>query len=96
MSLKHVIGVNKIGEMMKVLLKKLGVNTTGHGARRISITTIVNDPCVIPNESLAFARHNSVSAQRSYVMRNNESEYARFVSLGSINGNEREGKNDNE
>ena len=81
---------------MKVLLKKLGVNTTGHGARRISITTIVNDPSVNLNESLAFARHNSISAQRNYVMRDNQSEYARFLSLGSVNGKEREGKSDNE
>ena len=67
MSPKHVIGVNTVGAMMKEALKRLGINTTGHGARRLAITTAVNDANVNMNESLAFARHNSLGAQINYV-----------------------------
>ena len=61
----------------------------------LAILTAVNDATVNSSESLAFAHHNSLGAQRSYVMRDNKSEYAQFVALGSIKGKELEGDNDN-
>ena len=43
---------------------------------------------------LAAARHNSVAAQKNYVTRDNKSEMARFVALGSISRKEPELEND--
>ena len=57
------IGINKISIMMKNGCKRVGLEITGHGLRRISITTLVNDSAVNIEESLAFARHASVAAQ---------------------------------
>ena len=64
MSYLQPIGVNKLAKMMKTGCKTVGLEVTGHGLRRISITTLVNDPAVNIEESLAFARHSSVAAQR--------------------------------
>ena len=63
------IGINKIAIMMKNGCKRVGLEITGHGVRWISITTLVNDSAVNMEESLAFARHTSVDAQRPYMMR---------------------------
>ena len=94
MSPKAVIGVNTVGVMMKKSMKKLGINTAGHGGRHLCISTMVNDATVNVQESLAAARHTSVAAQKNYVTRDNKSEMARFVALGSISRKEPELEND--
>ena len=60
------------------------MNTTGHGFRRLSITSVANHPGVNTEESLAHARHSSVAAQRPYLASNAVSEAARFGALGLI------------
>ena len=67
---------------MKTGCKTVGLEGTGHGLRRISITTLVNDPAVNIEESLAFAQHNSAAAQRPYMMR--DSEMNRFRAQGLV------------
>ena len=57
---------------------------TGHGLRQISITTLVNDSAVNIEESLAFARHTSVAAQRPYMIRDAQSEMNRFKAQGLV------------
>jgi len=84
MSHNQQIGVNKISKMMKDGCKKVGLTITGHGLRRISITTLVNDPAVNIEESIAFARHTSVAAQRPYMMRDAKSEMNRFKAQGLV------------
>lgn len=84
MSPKDVIGVHKIRVMTKEALKRLGISTTGHGARRLAITIVVNDATVNMSESLAFVRHNFLGAQRSYITHDNNSGYARFLALRSF------------
>ena len=69
---------------MKTGCKTVGLEVTGHGLRRISITTLVNDPAVNIEESLAFARHTSVAAQRPYMMRDAQSEMNRFRAQGLV------------
>ena len=79
--------------MIKHALKVVGVNTTGHGGRRLAITTFVNAPDVNPNESLGFARHASLAAQRPYVSRDGKSEMAKFTALGVV-GQKKNGDDD--
>jgi hypothetical protein len=62
MSHNQQIGVNKIAKMMKDGCKRVGLEITGNGLRCISITTLVNDPVVNIEDSLAFAWHTSVAA----------------------------------
>ena len=54
----------------------------GHVLRRIFITTLANDPHVSVEESMLASRHNSVSAQRPYMLADGVSEAARFRALG--------------
>ena len=83
---------------MKTGCKTVGLEVTGHGLRRISITTLVNDSAVNIEESLAFARHTSVAAQRPYMMRDAQSEMNRFRAQGLVSngaqGLESNAKND--
>ena len=84
MSHKQPHGENAIGKMIKEAGKRMGLNTTGHGFPRLSITSVANHPGVNTEESLAHARHSSVTAQRPYLARNAVSEAARFDALGLI------------
>jgi hypothetical protein len=94
MSFKQPIGVNTINAMMKDACKMVGVEVTGHGLRRISITTVVNDPSVNTEEALAFARHGSVAAQRTYMMHDNKSEMNRFRAQGLVPKKKDDGDDD--
>ena len=69
---------------MKNGCKRVGLEITGHGLCRISITTLVNDSAVNMEESLAFARHTSVAAQRPYMMRDTQSEISRFRLVSNV------------
>ena len=69
---------------MKAGCNTVGLEVTGHGLRRISITTLVNDPAVNIEESLAFARHTSVAAQCPYMMRDAQSEMNQFRAQGLV------------
>ena len=53
-----------------------------HGFRRLFVTTLANDPGVSVEESLVSARHSSVAAQRTYMMRDGVSETFKFNALG--------------
>ena len=55
---------------------------TGHGFRRLFVTTLANDSGVSVEESLGSARHSSVAAQRTYMQRDGVSKYAKSTALG--------------
>ena len=77
------IGVNGISKMMKAALLKLGhPESTGHGFRRLFITTLANDPGVSVVEAMKSSRHSSVAAQLPYISRDATSETAKFAALG--------------
>ena len=76
-------GVNTIRKMMKHTCVMLGQsNCTGHGFRRLFITTLANDPRVSIEETMASSRHSSVAAQTAYIERNGDSEVGKFAALG--------------
>ena len=81
MSPNQALGYNTIREMVKEAGYKTGLGVTGQGFRRLFIQTMVNDSGVSVEESLASARHGSVSAQRPYMTRNSKSESAKFDAL---------------
>ena len=77
------LGINTVRKMMKDACVKLGhPECTGHGFRRLFITTLANNPGVSVVECMAAARHSSVAAQRPYICQNGVSEVARFNALG--------------
>lgn len=82
MSPNQPIGVNKVAKMIKEAGEKTGLYTTGHGFRRLFITTLVNAPGVSTEEVLGSARHRSVAASRRYQNRNHTSESNKFAALG--------------
>ena len=82
MSIKQPLGVNMVAKMIKEASVKAGLNCTGHGNRRLYISSLVNNPGVSEQESLASSRHSSVSAQKTYQMRNHQSEAQKFAALG--------------
>ena len=81
-SANQPIGVNTIRKMMKDAAVKLGFSATGHAFRRLFVTTIVNTPGVSTEEALASSRHNSVAAQRAYMVRGKASEAAKLAGMG--------------
>ena len=81
-SAEQPIGQNKIRALFKDACKKLGFEASGHAFRRVFLTTIVNAEGVNTEEALASSRHNSIAAQRTYIMRGNESETAKFKAFG--------------
>lgn len=82
MSPHQPYGVNKIAKLLKEIGEETGIDCRGHGLRRLFLTTLVNDPAVSVEESLAAGRHGSVAAQRTYMQRNHTSEANRFAALG--------------
>ena len=84
MSYSQPIGVNKIAKMMKAGCYTVGLKVTGHGLRWISTTTLVNDSAVNIEESLVFAQHTSVAAQRPYIMCDAQSEMKQFRAQGLV------------
>ena len=60
----------------------LGFNVCGHAFHRLFITSLVNEPGVSVEESLAASHHNSVAAQHAYMTRGSTSEMAKFNALG--------------
>ena len=48
----------------------------------VSITSLVNEPGVSVEESLAASHHNSVAAQLAYLNHGSTSEMAKFNALG--------------
>ena len=77
------IGKNTIRLMIKDACKKLGFpDATGHGFRRLFITTLANDSGVSVEESMKSSGHNSVAAQRTYMVTNGVSETNKFKALG--------------
>ena len=77
------LGINKIREYSKMALTRLGFpGATAHSFRRLFITSLANDAGVSIEESMQSAGHNSVAAQRPYVVRNGKSEAAKFKALG--------------
>ena len=90
MSPNQQIGENTIATMLKTADVRVGHDITGHGNRCIFVSTLVNDPGVSIEESLASARHSSVSAQRAYVVRDGRSEAAKFNALGLHKKNQEE------
>ena len=75
-------GVNKVAKLLKEIGEETGIDCSGHGLRRLFLTTLVNDSAVSVEESLAAGRHGSVAAQRTYMQRNHASEANRFAALG--------------
>ncbi len=55
---------------------------SGHGLRRLFVTTLVNDPSVSTEEALRTSRHSSVAAQHPYMTLDMISEASRFKALG--------------
>ena len=83
------LGVNYISKYMKSALTRLGYEgETGHAFRRLFITSLPNDAGVSIEESMRSAGHNSVAAQRPYIVRNGVSESAKFAALGITRGQE--------
>ena len=76
------IGQNTIRKIMKEACLKLGYESSGHAFRRVFLTTIVNAEGVNTEEALALSCHNSVAAQRTYMVRGHESEAAKFKVFG--------------
>ena len=64
--------------MMKKTLEMAGhPGVAGHALRRLFITTLANDPGVSIEESMRASRHQSVTAQRSYIKVDGHSEVAK-------------------
>ena len=82
MSPNQPLGINIMAKLIKRGCAKTGMNISGHGLRHIFVSTLVNDPGVSVEESLAASCHASMSAQRPYMMRNHHSEAAKFNALG--------------
>ena len=83
MSPKKPIGVNTLRPMIREANQVCGVgDVSGHGCRRLAITSVVNAPNVNMSESLAFARHRTPSTQAGYIQRNHVSELHRFEAQG--------------
>jgi integrase len=79
------LGVNTITVLLGAAARKLGCgDSKGHGFRRIFVTSLVNDAGVNTEEAIRFARHKSVAAQHPYMMRNQDSEMAKFRALGLV------------
>merc|ERR1719148_436831 len=79
------IGVNKIRKMFKEAAVRLGFKkASGHAFRRLFITSLVNDPGVSTEETLASSRHSSVAANRAYQVRGDVSEASKFSALGLL------------
>ena len=68
--------------MLKEAGARTGLYTTGHGFRRLFITSLVNGEGVSVEEALGSARYDSVAAQREYMHRNHRSEANKFAALG--------------
>lgn len=82
-SAREPLGVNTICLMMNDACAKLGhPECSGHGFRRLFITTLANDPRVSIAEAMESSRHSSVSAQLTYVERSGVSESGKFAALG--------------
>ena len=60
----------------------LGFNVCGHPFRCLFITSLVNEPGVSVEESLAASHHNSVTTQCAYMTHGSTSEMAKFNALG--------------
>mmetsp|Transcript_4578 Transcript_4578/g.7743 ORF Transcript_4578/g.7743 Transcript_4578/m.7743 type:complete len:550 (+) Transcript_4578:127-1776(+) len=82
MSPHQPLGVNKVAKMTKEAGERTGLLTSGHGFRRLFITTLVNAPGVSTEEVLGSARHRSVAASRNYMQRNHRSEANKLAALG--------------
>ena len=76
------LGINIITSMIKEAGKMLGFNVCAHAFCRLFITSLVNEPRVSVEESLAASHHNSVAAQRAYMTCCSTSEMAKFNTLG--------------
>ena len=86
MSPNQPIGINTIRSMLNDACKQMGhPECTGHGFRRLFVTTLANDSGVSVEESLGSARHSSVAAQRTYIQRDGVSEFARSLQHSGFN-----------
>ena len=83
-NLNKPIGENKLRSMFKEGAKKLGLPETfkAHSLRALCITNLVNDGGVSIAETMAVARHSSVSASATYQCTNGFSEKNRMKALG--------------
>ena len=81
-SLNEPLGINTIMSMIKEAGKMLGFKVCGHAFHRLFITSLVNEPGVSVEESLAVSRDNSVAAQCAYMTCGSTSEMAKFNALG--------------
>ena len=67
---KQVIGENKIHDLHKSAARRLGISSDsfkgGHAWRGLFVTNLVNAKGVSTAESMAAARHTSVSAHIAY------------------------------
>ena len=79
-------GIHTVTKMLRRAATMLGLGdkATGHVFRRMFVTTIVNAPGVSAEEALATTRHNSVAAQRPYMVRGNTSEANKMAALGFV------------
>ena len=78
------LGENAIAVKLKVATKKLGLgdNVGGHALRRLCGTTLNNAEGVSVEKALGSMRHASVSATRTYIVRDNVSEAKKFDAYG--------------
>ena len=81
MSPSQPYGENTIGAILKEGCKKCGLDISGHGLRRIFVTSLANHPGLSMAEILAATRHSSVAAILPYQMRNKTSEAAKFAAI---------------
>ena len=68
--------------LIKEAGKMLGFIFGGHAFHHQFITSLVNEPGISMEESLAVSHHNSVAARVAYITRGSSSELAKFNALG--------------
>jgi len=79
------IGINTISKLLGETANTLGCgDAKGHGFWRIFMTSLVKDAGVSTEESIGSASHSSVSAHRTYTMRNHASEMAKLPASGLV------------
>ena len=81
-SQNELLGINIITSMIKEAGKMLGFNVGDHAFRCLFITSLVNEPGVSMEESLAASHHNFVAAQHAYMTLGSTSKVAKFNALG--------------
>lgn len=88
MSPKEPLGEHTIGTLFKKIATLLNLKDvksfSGHALRRMFCSTLYNDKGVSIQEAMSSARHGSVAASMTYIMRDQDSEAARVKALGAV------------